>query len=73
VVEELLRRRRRVIVAARPDAADAYGDRFEFLSDRMAALASEFTDDELELIGKYVHGAIEIIKEQTERLRGAGA
>ena len=65
--------RRRVIVAARPDAEDAYGNLFDSLGDSMAKLADEFTDEQLDLIVRYAHRAIDIIKEQTARLRDHAA
>jgi DNA-binding MarR family transcriptional regulator len=61
--------RRRVIVAARPDAADAYGNIFDSLGASTLALAESYTDEALEAITDWVTRTIELIKVETAKIR----
>ena len=63
------RDRRRVVVRAAPTARDRVWPLFEGLARASAKLASKYTDPELAVIERYMIDCIEMMTEETARLR----
>jgi DNA-binding MarR family transcriptional regulator len=67
------RDRRRVVVTAAATARDRVWPLFEGVARASAKLAARYSDQELEVIERYVIDSIEMMKEETRRLREAQA
>jgi DNA-binding MarR family transcriptional regulator len=63
--------RRRVVVTAAATARDRVWPLFEGVARASAKLATRYSDHELEVIERYVIDSIEMMKEETKRLREA--
>jgi DNA-binding MarR family transcriptional regulator len=62
--------RRRVIIAARMDAVmHAYGDLFAPLATAVDDVAADYTDEEIELIVRYLRTTIDVVRDITTKLR----
>jgi DNA-binding MarR family transcriptional regulator len=61
--------RRRVVVKPAASAIERIGPLFESLSRASLKLAAKYTDHELEIIERYVLDCVQMLKEETKRLR----
>lgn len=64
--------RRRVVINPVPDRAEEIQHLFAPLSEAITALSSTYSDAELEIIYDFVTKAVEILHQQTRRLRDQG-
>jgi DNA-binding MarR family transcriptional regulator len=65
--------RRRVVVRAAQAARERVGPLFEGISRAALQLASRYGDDELDVIERYLVDSLEMLTEETKRLRAARA
>jgi DNA-binding MarR family transcriptional regulator len=67
--EHDLKDRRRVVVAPAPQAMERVMPLFEGIARASTKLASNYTDHELEIVGRYLRDCLEMLDAETKKLR----